>query len=58
MSLRQSDEDVRPYRGETANWETLSPEVGRLQIALVATRRVIPISLPKDYQEPPAKLVV
>ena len=48
MSLRQSDEDVFPYRGEAANWETLSPEVGRLQIALVAVRRVIPISLPKD----------
>ena len=44
MSLRQSDEDVCLYPGETANWETLSPEVGRLQIALVAARRVIPIS--------------
>ena len=48
MSLRQSDEDVCPYPGETANRETLSPEVGRVQIALVATRRVIPMSPPKD----------
>ena len=47
MSLRQSDEDVCPYPGETANRETLSPEVGRFQIALVAARRVIPISLPQ-----------
>ena len=45
MSLRQSDEDVCPNPRETANRETLSLEVGRLQIALVATRRAIPISL-------------
>jgi hypothetical protein len=51
MSLRQSDEDVGPIAyvivGEMPNRVILSPDAGRLQIALAAARRVFPIGLPK-----------
>ena len=40
LSLPQMSSDWR----ETANWVILAPDVGRLQIALVAAHRVIPIT--------------